>query len=590
MDVLVYLADHANELVSRHQLLKSVWSEHVAADELLTGAVSHLRLALQDHHDDPKFIETIPKRGYRLIGEVQLLGDAGSGVAIPSAHRQTMWQKTVWPVGLVIITATLLVMFNVGGLRVLWTGGAIAGPISSIAVLPLDNLSGDPEQEYFTDGMTEALITELGQIKALRVISRTSSKHYKTTDKLLPEIARELGVDALIEGSVLLAGDEVRITLQLVHGPTDRHLWSGNFERDLGDVLALQYEVARKIAAEIQVTLTLQEQSRLADTRSVDSETYTLWLKGNFHLGRATEESFWRALTYYQEAIDRDADYAPAYAGMALTYLALGSWHASESPQDVIGLAKEAAEQALALDPNLATAYLALGEIRAQLYWDWAGAERAFSQGIALNQNDTAGRIQYANFLTAMGRFEESIEIGRRTLELDPLSPNAYDELAFALFFAGRTDEAMELVRQSLEIDPDFPLSQFLPIDIYARQGDFEKALAHTEILSRVQPTLSPNTVGAIGRLYGLAGRQEDARALLSELMERRTQEFIPATAIAYIYLGLGDDDEALHWLELAYEGHDVSLVWLKELWIYDHLRFDPRFQAILDRMNFPEQ
>lgn len=419
MDVFVYLAEHANELVTRSELLDSVWSGHVAADELLTGAISNLRLALHEDGDDTQYIETVPKRGYCLIGQVRPLTDIrteqyvaqSAGAGIHAAGRPARKQTLARVAGIALLfILVVLVAQKVGWLRERSPIAVVPGPITSIAVLPLDNLSGDPEQQYFTDGMTEALIAELGQIKALRVISRTSVMHYKATDKLLPEIAGDLGVDALIEGSVLRAGDEIRITLQLVHGPTDQHLWSRNFHRDLRDILALQREVAQSIAEQIKVSLTPQERSRFADTQIVDPETYMLWLKGNFYLTRMSEESFRYALALYQEAIDREPEYAPAYAGQAMAYANLGSWFASESPHDVIRLAKKAAEQALALDATSAEAHLALGLIRYQFDWDWAGADRAFKLGIAANPANTPGRIDYANFLTAMGRFEESIE------------------------------------------------------------------------------------------------------------------------------------------------------------------------------------
>jgi len=238
----------------------------------------------------------------------------------------------------------------------------------------------------------------------------------------------------------------------------------------------------------------------------------------------------------------------------------------------------------------VAEAYLALGQIRSKFEWDWTGAERAFKQGIALNPSDTYGRIEYANFLTAMGRFDESIEIGKRTLELDPLSPAAYNELAWPfVFMGGRDAKALELVREGLEIEPDFYQSHLLLSELYMKSGDLDKALARLARLERVRQTWSPALTGIIGRLYALVGREVEARALLSQLMKRRAREFIPASALAGIYVGLREDDEALRWLEVAYEERNVSLVWLKEMWVYDHLRTDPRFQSILDRMDFPE-
>jgi TolB-like protein/Tfp pilus assembly protein PilF len=464
-----------------------------------------------------------------------------------------------------------------------------APPLYSIAVLPFVNMSSDPEQEYFVAGMHDALISELAQISGLSVISRTSMLHYKETTLTVPEIARELNVAMIVEGSVVKSGDQIRVRVQLVGPQPERHLLVQVYDRELSGVLELQREVTQDIAEKVKVDLTPQEQTRLADKRSVDTETYTLWLKGNFHLGQVSEESFRRALASYQEAIERDPEFAPAYAGLAMAYLRLGGWHASGSPQDVVRLAKKAADRALQLDPSVPDAHLALGNIRSLFEWDWAGAERAFSRGISLDPSDTVGRINYANFLNAMGRLDESIEIGRRTLEIDPLSPTAYNELGFALWRAGHSDEALKLYLDGLELVPDFPQSYLMLSTFYLDMGDFDNALTYAKFFDRLQPEFAPMIVAIIGRVYALAGRETEARALLSQLLERRAQGFVPATAMAYIYLGLAEHDEALRWLEIAYLEHDVSLIWLKEAWIYDRLRSDPRFQSILERMDFPK-
>ena len=462
-------------------------------------------------------------------------------------------------------------------------------PEYSIAVLPLDNLSSDPEQEYFVAGMHDALISELARISSLIVISRTTMLRYRDTSLTIPEIARELNVATIVEGSVFKSDDRIRIQIQLVNSQPERHLLAETYDRELSHVLELQSEVTRDIAEKINVNLTAQEQSRLADARTVNPEVYQLWLKGNFHLRELNEASFRKSLALYQEAIDRDPDYAPAYAGLAMAYMGLGSWHSSARPHDVLPLALKAAKRALELDPALAEAYLALARIRA-FEWDWAGAERAFKQGIALNPSITLARLQYANFLTAMGRFEESIEIGRRTLELDPLSPAAYNELGYALWHAERDDEALAFYREGLEFDPDFPQSHGLLGQLYLKRGDIDKALANWANLERSQLTLPPAYMGLYGRLYGLAGRHSEARAILSQLIERRTSEYVPASALADVNVGLGEYDEAMRWFEVAYEERDISLVWLKVDWVYDRLRSDPRFKAILDRMDFPDQ
>ena len=461
-------------------------------------------------------------------------------------------------------------------------------PEHSIAVLPFDNLSSDPEQEYFVDGMHDALIAELARISGLTVISRTSTLRYKGTTLAVSEIARELNVAMIVEGSVLRAIDDIRIQVQLIGVQPERHLLAKTYDRQFSSVLKLQSEVAQNIAEEIEVELTPQEQSRFSKVGDVDPEAYTLWLKGNFYLGHVDEASFRKALSSFENAIERNPGYASAYAGMAMAYIALASWHASESPYDNARLARKAAERALQLDPSLGEAYFALGKIRFVFDWDWAGTERAFKQGISARPGSALDRVAYANFLTAMGRFDKSIELGKKTLALDPLSPLVYNELAGAHLWARRDEEAMDLLQDSLDIDPDFAQTHLLLSGFEELRGNYDEALVHMAYLDRSREDLSPATLGLVGRSYALAGQEDEARALLSQLMERRARKFVPAIAMVYLYLGLGEHDEALKWLETAYQEHDVSLVWLKVLWMYDPLRSDPRFQSLLERMDFP--
>ena len=487
-------------------------------------------------------------------------------------------------------TALLAALVVGGGWWALSRLGPASAQVDSLVVLPLDNLSGDPEQEWFVEGMHDAIISELAGIGSLRVISRTSAMRYQDTDKSVPQIARELDVAAVLEASVLLVGDSVRIQAQLIQAfPEERHLGAWSYDRHLRDVLAVHSELARAIAEEIKVTLTPGEEARLAVERPVDPEAFRLWLKGNFHLTRLNEQSFRRALESYQEAVAIDPGYAPAYAGIAMAYLQLGGWHASMPPQQLFRRAKEAAERALALDSTLAEAHIVLARIRQLFEWDWGGAERAFRRGIEFDPSTTLSRILYANFLTSMGRFEESIELGRRTLELDPVSPEVYNELAWAFWRAGRDEEALELYEEGLEIDPDFPQSHGLLADFYLKRGESDKAMEHLAEVAGILERASPANLGTVGYLYAAAGRRAEALDILSQLMELRKSAYVPASALADIYLGLGDQQEALRWLERAYEERDVSLVWLNVFWRYDPLRSDPRFQAILRGMDFPD-
>jgi len=516
----------------------------------------------------------------------------------PSGHEGTagLLLKTADHVLLVGLGAAAIAIVAFCTLKIIETmegppfdGGRVP-PENSIAVLPFDNLSSDPEQKFFVEGMHDAVIAELARISGLTVISRTSTLPYAETKLTVPEIARELNVAMIVEGSVLRAGDDIRIQVQLIGVRPERHRLAKTYDRQLRNVLKLQSEVAQNIAEEIEVELTPQEQSRISNVRDVDPEAYTLWLKGNFYLGRFDEESFRKSVSSFEGALEHDPSYAPAYAGMAMAYMELAGWFSSESPRDNARLAKKAAERALQLDPSLGEAYLALGQIRYLFDWDWAGAERAFKQGVSASPGSTAGRINYANFLTAMGRFDESVEIGRKTLTLDPLSPAAYNELAFPLYQVGREDEGMNLVREALKIDPTFPQTHMMLSAMEELRGNADESLAHMAHFDRFPEDLPPAALGQLGRLYALAGQEDEARALLSQLMERRAREFVPAIAMVYLHLGLGERDEALQWLENAYQERDVSLVWLKEIWFYDSLRSDPRFQSILERMDFPKQ
>jgi len=541
-----------------------------------------------------KCLEKEPENRYQsakeLAVDLRRLGTPGSAAAVLSARRPATRRRLVWAAGVALVALlAVLVGLNVAGLRDRLLGGVASGQITSIAVLPLENLMGDPEQDYFVDGMHDELIANLAKIGALTVISRTSVMQYKETRKPLPEIARELGVDAVIEGTVRRAGNQVRITVQLIEAATDKHLFAESYQRELRDVLALQSDVAQAIAREIKIAITPEEEIRLARARPVNPEAYQLYLKGNFLLEKLSEESFRKAIDNYQQAIEKDPSYAPAYAGLSLGYTALGGWHASLPPTAVHATAKEAALKALELDDTLAEAHLALGTIKQLFEWDWAEAESAFRRGIELNPSSTMARIKYANYLTAMGRFEESIAVSRRTVEIDPLSPAVYNELGWALEYAGRDEEALEQYRKGLELDPDFPQSHWVLASFDLKKGRMEKAVAECEKTIRALARRPPIILGLDGYYCGMAGRRAEALRILNQLKKRAEKEYVPASALADIYLGLGNTEQTLQLLEQAYADHDVVLVWLKVHGVYDPLRSDPRFQSLLRRMNFPE-
>ncbi len=459
--------------------------------------------------------------------------------------------------------------------------------IRSIAVLPLENLSGDPEQEYFADGMTEALIAELGNVAALSVISRTSVMRYKRADKSVPEIADELGVDAVVEGSILRAGDRVRITTQLIQGSTDRHLWAQSYERDLRDILALQGEVARAIAQEVQVKLTPGEQQRLSTVRALDPAAHEAYLKGRFHLNKHNREGYARAIEYFRAALDRDPEYALAHTGLAEVYLRLPAYEETW-PRDAYSRAQIAVGMALALDDSLADAHAGDGAVRMWLARDLVGARQALERALELNPSSSLARLWYASLLGQEGRWEESLQQNQRALALDPLSLLAHVDLAIAHIRLRQYDLAMEQLRAALELDADFIFANLWLGMLYSYQLKHEQAIAQLERTAELagqEYALWPELAHAHAR----AGHTEEARRLADRAVELSKTRYIIPTILAELFAGLGDYEAALEWLERGYEQHDRLLKTIAWRPGFDSMRSDPRLQDLLRRIGFPE-
>ena len=503
------------------------------------------------------------------------IGKTLSGPAVPV---RALWR---WAMAIGFVVVAIVVGLNIGQWREQLTGGVGPGRIESLAVLPLVNLSGDPNQEYFSDGMTEALIANLGKIGALRVRSRTSIMHYKDVKKPLPEIARELNVDAVVEGSVLRAGGQVRITAQLIHAPTDTHLWVGSYERDMGDILALQREVARTIAGEIKVAVTPKEEIRLASARRVHPETYEAYLKGMFYLNKFTPEGNEKGLAYLHQAIEKDpADPLP-YAGLALGYCIIG--HGPAPSPEALPRAKAAALKALELDDTQAEAHAALAEVKLYYDWDWAGAEQSFQRALELKPNLADAHAQYAWYLVLLGRLDEGLAEMKRAQELDPLKPIYTAWLGRQYWWAGQDEEAIEEARKSLELNPDFPVGLCVLGDVYAVKGMYEEAIA----LHQKARAVAPHWGWSLGHTYALAGQRDEALNVLAELGEEYQQK--NAWGVAEIYASLGEKDEAFRRLESGYEYRHNWIPWMGRNRNYEPLRDDPRFGDLLRRMNIPE-
>jgi TolB-like protein/Tfp pilus assembly protein PilF/predicted Ser/Thr protein kinase len=482
-----------------------------------------------------------------------------------------------------IAVVAVLAALNVAGLRdrLLTAVGvrpaAPAPKIESIAVLPLANLSGDPAQEYFVDGMTEALIAELGQIGSLRVISRTSVMQYKGAKRPLPQIARELNVDALIEGSVLRSGDRVRITAQLIGAVPERHLWARSYERDLRDVLSLQSEVARAIADEVKAKVTPEVQARLASARPVDPEAHELYLKGSDWRRRDHPKE---ALEYFQQAIQKDPNFARGYLGIAQVYGDLGI-NVELASVEAFSKEKAFARQALELDDGLAEAHVALAVALWQGDWDWSGAEREIERALELNPNSDGAHSTYSSYLSLLGRHQEAIAEATRVVEISPFLGDSYDNLGSSYYLARRYDDALAQYQRALQVQPNY--------DPYMESGYAyrEKGMSKEAIAEFLKEPDGVVRFGHLGNAYARATQKVEAQKLLQKLIELSKQK-LGTYEVALIYAGLGEKDRAFEWLERAYKVHDKGMCFLKVDPPLDPLRPDPRFQDLLRRMNFP--
>jgi serine/threonine protein kinase/tetratricopeptide (TPR) repeat protein len=455
--------------------------------------------------------------------------------------------------------------------------------IDSIAVLPMENLSGDPEQEYFVDGMTEALITNLSKIGALKVISRTSSMQYKNTGKPLPEIARELNVDAVVEGSVLRVGDRVRITTQLIEAVTDQHLWAESYERDLRDILALQSNVAMAIAQKIESKLTPLEQGEPVSTPTVDPEAYELYLRGCFFMNKYTKEGFTKALSYFQQAIEKESNFALAYAGLAETYIGLEDI-GIQRPKEAYPKAREAVNKAIKIDDKLAEAHTYLARIKFWFDWDWSGAESEVIRAIELNASYSEAYEIYSQLFRVRRELDEEHKKIRRAWELDPLGLYVNFYLGISLYDAGAYDQAIEQFKKTLELDPDYALAHWGLGLVYETQELTTKAIAAFQESVNLSPDDVHNQAG-LAHAFASAGRKAEALAILEKLKERSKRAYVPAFAIAVIYEGLGNTDAAFDWLEKAYEERSSWIPFINAGRRLDSLTGDARFTALLNKI-----
>jgi TolB-like protein/DNA-binding winged helix-turn-helix (wHTH) protein/Tfp pilus assembly protein PilF len=620
--ILAFLLERRGEMVTREELQRHLWPSDtfVDFDHSLNTAVMRLREALNDSSENPRFIETLPRRGYRFVAPFEersgplaettslQTGDlhasqsplAQESLMLPphsqvlrgtsSARRSGRGPRPA----LALATMLVLVLALAGGLgfRYLRRPSVVTAhpkQITSIVVLPLENLSADKDQAYFADGMTDELIANLAKIRSLRVISRTSAMGYKGTHKTLSEIARDLNVDAVVEGTVLRSGDRVRITAELVQVATDRHLWADTYESPFGDVLTLQSRVASAIVNEIRINLTPEEQQRLATTRQISAESYEDYLKGRYYWNKRSEEGLTKAIEYFQLATQKDPHSALAFAGLADCYSIIGSAIVGSVPsQAVAPKARAAALKALELDNSLAEAQTSLATVQFNYDWNWPAATGGFQRAIELNPSYATAYQRYSLYLMAMSRTAESLAQMNRARELDPLSISMSFSLGWRLYMARQYDQAISQLRNTLEMDPNFALPRMVLGQAYEQKGLYPQAIAELQKAAAFSHD-SPPMLGSLGRVFGLAGNKAAADKILAQMLEQSKKRYVSPFYVSVVYAGLHENEKAMDWLEKAYEDRSNAIIFLKVDPDFDGLRSNPRFQVLLRRLTLQE-
>lgn len=595
LKLLEVLLEHPGEVVTREELRTRIWPNEAFGDfdQAVNVSIAKLRSALSDSADNPRYIETLPRRGYRFVAPVAVipaevedsepppaasaLSSADSALAAAKHERVNRLPAPSWKViGILAVLLGMLALAILG-----WHNhgqgnpSPMGSPIRSLAVLPLENLSGDA-QDYFADGMTDELITDLAQIGALRVISRTSVMPYKGAHRPLPQVARELNVEAIVEGTVLRSGNQVRITAQLIEASADRHLWAQSYEGDFRDTLSLQKHVANAIADQIRIELTPRERAVLKDVKTVDPEAYEDYLKGRFFFNKRNSAE--KAQMYFQQAIEKNANYAPPYTGLADIY------QLSDNPR----LARESVEKALQLDSELAEAHNSLAELLYRFDRDWSGAEREFQRALELNPNYAPAHHWYSMYLALAGRRQQAVAEAQKAYELDPLSPVVGANLAKILEENGEYDKAINQAKKTLELEPGSAVTHGVLGVIYEDKEMYTDAIR--EYKSALQLGGAPGEMrGLLGYVYARVGNRADAEEMIEQLKLLWPGHVHAAFDLAIVYCGLGENKLALYWLAQANEKEVGDLIGVGQDPHFAPLERDQQFQALVKQVGMPQ-
>jgi len=609
LQVLAMLLEHPGDVVTRDEFRQKLWPNDtfVDFDHGLNNAINRLRETLCDSAENPRYIGTLPRRGYRFVASVEpippvatieragVLSEIAASVAPSDGAPQQASNERAWPwrlrmfpffSALAAVLITVLLVFTFGKLRTRVFSAERMPRIQSIAVLPFENLTGDTGQEYFVDGMTDALITDLAQIRSLRVISRTSVAQYKGAKKRLPEIARELNVDVILEGSVVRSNDQVRINAQLILAANDQHLWAKSYQSHLRDIVNVQSDIARAVAEEVQLRISPEEKARLTASRPANPDAYEAYLKGIYFQNRQTADDTRTGIRFFQTAIEKDPGYAAAYARLADCFMFLGASGEMSSAEASLR-AREAAQKALTMDEGLVDAHIDVANIAFFRDSDWGKADAEFRRAVELNPNSARVHQAYAPILQILGRPKESAVEVRAARALEPVSLPSLFVGVFVSYLARQYDEALTQTQTALEVYPDAPLLHVFLSNIYFQQGQSERA-AEESLRAEELWHSPPERIAALSSAVKAAGLKGFLRKRIELDKKLLTPEFQQAYEIAIDCAALGDRDQAIDWLESAYRVRDPKLPLIGVEPMFDSVRSDPRFDYLMRRVGLP--
>jgi len=585
MELLALLVEKSGQLVSRQEIVARIWGEDVfvQADQGINTAVRKIRRALHDDPDQPQYLETIVGKGYRFIGPVKTSAQPDASpirVSGPMSFPVATRRYSAVLLGAAILVAVVAIVLTLKARSPDQSANAHqSSAIRSVAVMPLENLSGDSTQDYFVDGISDELLTRLAKVSSLRVISRSSAMRLKTAHKPIAEIAKTLNVDALVEGSVVRAGDRVRVTAKLADPATGRDLWAESYERDVRDTLALQADVAMAIARAINLTLTMPERTRLSTVRPMSPDAYEAFLKGRYHWNKRTPAGIAKSIEYYQRSLTIEPGNAIVYASLATSYS-----QSQSAPRERFPRAREAALKALELDDSLAEGYEALASIKQWYEWDFRGAEQLYERAVALSPGYATAHQRLGLLLANTGRVDAAIAQALRARELDPLSLSITAAVGWYCYFARQYDRSISESRKALDLDPDFGQAHEYLGYAYQQKHMYDAAITEFQAAKRASPA-APTAAGNLGHAYGIANRRQEALKILDELRAARSSRYVPADADALIYLGINERAKALDYLERAVDERAMYVTRLRIDPIFDSLRSEPRFVEILRRI-----